>query len=47
MHRWVSEFIQENQVTWEEEKKRQEEKINEEIEYWNKMKRFEKVKKSK
>ena len=39
MHRWVSEFIQENQGNWEEEKNRQKEKINEELETWNKMKR--------
>ena len=47
MNRWVTNFINENQVRWENERKLREEKAREELESWEKMKRLEKISKLK
>ena len=43
MFRWVTQFLNENQEKWEQERKEREEKIKEEIKEWEKAKRFEKI----
>ena len=43
MFRWVTQFLNENQEKWEQERKEREEKIMEEIKEWEKAKRFEKI----
>ena len=47
MHRWVTNFINENQEKWENERKLREEKAREELKSWEKMKRLEKISKLK
>ena len=47
MHRWVTNFINENQEKWENEIKLREEKAKEELKSWEKMKRLEKINKLK
>ena len=43
MLRWVTQFIKENQDSWEDERKEKEKIANEKLEQWKKMKRFEKI----
>ena len=47
MLRWVTDFIHQNQENWDKKRKLEEDKIKEELESWNKSKRFEKIKKLK
>ena len=45
MLRWITTYIKENQEEWDKEKKEKEDLERKELDEWNKMKRFEKVKK--